>query len=315
MANTTFRGLAGKVLLRCPSATLTLAQDWVRQAWTDLVEHRRWSFMLRRGTLATYNQYNTGTATILAGTNTVTLGGSGVVDNAHVGRQFRIGNTFPIATITAVSTSANTYTLDTSWWPSDSTAQSFSVYQAYLTVPSDFHSFVSIVDPAFFQPIPFDGSVQLFDNMDPQRAAAGSPPRSLAYFDFYGGSGTLVPRYEMWPHQRSASVYLMTYECRLAEPWDASAVIPYTVPDTILLERSMMHCAMWPGSDDTKPNPYFNPKLGLAQLHKAEYEKQLTILEKQDNEMMQQNIWYQSEQARRSPIVSGSWMQSHDLAP
>jgi len=49
-------------------------------------------------------------------------------------------------------------------------------------------------------------------------------------------------------------------------------------------------------------------------MHRQEYEKRVAILEKQDNEHMQQNIWYQSDQARRSPNISASWMQSHDMA-
>jgi len=310
VANQSFRDLAGLVQLRCSTAPITLAQSWVQQAWRDFVERRRWSFMLRRSQLFTYDQYNIGTATVLAGTQTVTINAPGVVSATHVGRQFRIGTALPIVTITAVDAVLNTYTIDQTWWPSDQTAQSYSVYQAYLAVPSDFHSFVSVVDPAFFQPITFDGSVQMFDNMDPQRAASGSPPRSLAYFDYYQG----LPRYEMWPHQRSAFVYLMTYEARLPEPWDATAAIPYTVPADIILERAMMYCAMWPGPDITNPNPYFSSKNGLANMHRQEYEKRVAILEKQDNEHMQQNIWYQSDQARRSPNISASWMQSHDMA-
>lgn len=311
MANQTFRETAGLVLLRCPSAALTLAQSWVQQSWRDVIERRRWSFMLKHGQLVTTNQYNTGTATTVAGSQTVTINSPGLVASTHVGQQFRIGTADPIYTITAISTAANTYTISEVYEPAARTALTFSVYTAYPAVPSDFHSFVSVVDPNFMQPVSFAGSVRMIDNIDPQRAAAGSPPRSLSYFDYYNNN----PRYELWPHQRTAYVYPMVYESRPAEPFDAAAYIPYWMPSDILLERAMMYCAMWPGPDDTRPNPYFNPRLGLVQAHKGEYERRIGLLEKQDNEHMQQDIWYQSDQNRQTAgIISGTYMQSHDLS-
>lgn len=312
MANDTFAGIAGKVLLRCPSASPTLARDWVQSAFRDIVERRRWSWLLKRGQLYTYDQYNTGTATVVAGTTTVTLGGGGTVSADHVGRQFRIGTALPIVTITAIDAGTNTYTIDQSWWPTSYTAQPYSVYQAYIALPSDFHAFVSIVDPAYAQPIPYDSSVAMIDNIDPQRAAAGSPPRGLAYFDYFNG----LPRYEMWPHQRSAAVFPIVYESRPTEPWDSGATVPSLLPSDIILERALMYCAMWPGSSVDSPNPYaISGKKGpvLAQMHKEEYERRTAVLEKQDNEHMQQNVWYQSDQMKRTPVVSGTWMQSHDL--
>ncbi len=313
MANQTFREVAGLALLRCPSAALTLAQSWVQQSWRDIVERRRWSFMLKRGQLVTTAQFNTGTVTTTAGVNTVTITTTGTLSNSNVGQQFRVGTADPIYTITAVSTGASpfTVTLDQVYEPASRIAQSFSIYTAYKALPSDFHAFVSVVDPNFMQPVPFSGSVLQIDKTDPQRAAAGSPPRSLSFFDYYNN----LPRYELWPHQRSAYVYPMVYEYRPPEPWDAAAFIPYWMPADIILERAMMYCAMWPGPDETRPNPYFSPRMGLAQMHQSEYERRIGILEKQDNEHMQQNIWYQSEQVRNTPnVISGSWMQQHDMS-
>lgn len=306
--NDTYRGIASKVLLRCPSAPLTLAMDWVQSSMRDIVERRRWSWLLKRGQLVAFNQYNTGTATVTAGTNTITIT-TGVVSADHVGRQFRIGTALPIVTITDADTTLNTYTIDPAWWPTTQTAQAYSVYQAYLAMPSDFHAFVSVVDPAYAQPVPFGLSAARIDKLDPQRAAAGSPPRGLAFFDYFNG----LPRYEMWPHQRTAAVYPIIYESRPTEPWDSGATVPTLLPSDIILERAMMYCAMWPGSLPSNPNPYADGKLGLAAAHRAEYERRIAVLERQDNEHMQQNIWYQSDQSRGTPIVSGTWMQSHDL--
>jgi hypothetical protein len=306
MANDTFRGIAGKVLLRA-DVPLPLALDWVQSSFRDIVERRRWSWLLKRGQLVTYNQYNTGTASITAGTRTVTIT-TGVVSADHVGRQFRIGTSSLIATIDDVDTVANTYTLDQDWWPTTATAQTYSVYQAYVALPSDFHSFVSVIDPSTAQPVPFGASVAQVDSWDPQRAASGSPPRCLAHFDYKNG----LPRYELWPHQRTAYVYPIVYESRPTEPWDSGATVPSLLPSDVILERALMYCALWPGTANS-PNLYADSRGGRAQAHKLEFERRIAVLEKQDNEHMQQNVWYQGDQRGQRSAVSGSWMQSHAL--
>jgi len=307
LATDSLVGIAGKLLLRCPSATTTLARDWVRSAFHDIVERKRWSWLLKRGQLFTTNQYNTGTATVLAGTTTVTIIAPGVVSATMVGQQFRIGTTLPIVTITDFDAGTNTLTIDQTWYPSDQTAQPYAIYQAYVALPSDFHSFVSVIDPNFAQPIPYDASVAQIDNIDPQRNASGSPPSGLAYFDYFNG----FPRYELWPHQRTAYVYPIVYESRPVDPFDAGAAVPPLFPDDLILERALMYCAQWPGSGPDNVNPYYNIK--LAAMHKVEYERRLAIMERQDNEHMQQAVWYQADQMRRTAIVSGSWLQSHDM--
>lgn len=315
MANDTFDGIARKVLLRCPSAPITLAYDWIRNSFRDIVERRRWSWLLRRGSLTTTDQYTTGTASVAALGQTITLAGGGTVSSAHVGLQFRFGVSLPIVTITAVNVGANTYTIDQVISTAAISGAAFSVYQAYVAVPSDFHAFVTVTDPSFAQPIPFDATVGQIDNLDPQRAASGSPPKGLAWFDYYTSTPGNQPlaRYELWPHQRVANIYPMIYECRPVDPFDANAIIPAMLPSDIVLERALMYCALWPGPSSAVPNPYFGAKLGLAQFHQKEYESRLAIIEKQDNEHMQQNIWYQSDQMRRTPVVSGNWLQSHDM--
>lgn len=304
--NDTFTGIAAKLRLRCPAAPVTLTLDWVQSSFRDIVERRRWSWLFKRGQLTVPDAYSTGTATITAGTQTIQINAPGVVSVNHIGLQFRIGVTFPIVTITDADVGLNTYTIDQIWWPTSPVAQTFSVYQAYLFLPSDFHAFFSVIDPFYSQPVPYNLTVAELDNIDPQRSAAGAPPSGLAFFDYYNG----LPRYELWPHQKTAAVYPMTYESRPTEPYDTGATVPALLPSDVILERALMYCAAWPGADKVNPNPYFSKE--LIALHGREFERRIGIIEKQDNEHWQQNIWYQSDQTAVGTIVSGSWMQSHD---
>lgn len=311
MANETFDGVARKVLLRCEPAGILLAQDWVRNAFRDIVERRQWSWLLKRGQLITYDQYTTGTATILAGTRTVTLAGGGIVSADHIGRQFRGTSsvTQPIYTIYDADTIGNTYTLDGDWWPTDFTAGGFSVYQAYVPMPTDFQSFVSVIDPRSGLYVPFDYSITQIDRRDPQRASSATSDVKLAFLDYYlDSSGGRTARYELWPHQRSAYVYPMTYVHRPADPFDTGSFIPDRIPADILLERAMMYCAQWPGPDKNNANPYYNER--TAQFHEAQYKERLLILERQDNAHMQQDLFYQRDDQGRP--LSASYMQSHD---
>lgn len=306
MANDTFAGIANKVLLRCPSVPLTLARDWVQSSFRDIVERRRWSWLIKTGQLYAYDAYETGTATVTAGTSTVTIT-TGVVSADHVGRQFRISGSLPIRTITEADTSANTYTLDQDWWPSTQTAQTYKVYQAYVALPSDFHSFVSVIAPATAQSLAIDKDVAYLDANDPQRGSIGSTPRRLCWRDYYNG----VARYELWPHQTSAAVFPIIYESRPTDPYDAGASVPSLLPSDVILERALMYCAMWPGASIESPNPYYSGKLGLAVQHQREFERRIGILEKQDNEHMQQNVWYQADQRQGGAVISSQWMQEH----
>lgn len=299
-----FDGVARKLVLRSPNTSLLLAYDFVRNAFHDVVERRRWSWMFKRGQLFTTNQYNTGTASINAGDTTVTLNG-GAATSDLVGQQFRLGVSSMITTIIDTPT-INTLTISDPWLPATIVNQAYSIYTAYVTLPSDFHAFVSVIDPTFAQPVAYLGTVEQLDNTDPQRASSGSPPRILARLDYFQG----FPRYELWPHQRSASVYPIIYESRPIDAFDPGSVVPPLLPPDILLERALMYLAMWPGETKTNPNPYYDLK--LASQHGALYEARMARLEKQDNEHMQQNVWYQQDQTRRTPVVSGSWMQSHD---
>lgn len=308
MANDDFASVAGKLLLRCEKLGPNLARDIVRNCFRDIVQLRQWSWLTGRAQLTTVNAYEVGTAAITYGDNVVTLTG-GTVSVDHIGRQFRTGLASPILTITNVDVGLNTYTLDQDWTGTGGSGLGYSVYLAYLFMPSDFSAFISVVDPANYWDVKTDGvTVEALDMRDPQRSIFGAPARVLVPYDFYND----LPRYEIWPHQKSQQFYLMAYEKTAIDPFDAGATIPTRLPSDIILERALMYAARWPGPTKQDPNPYYSET--MAQFHKSEYERRIAVIEKQDNELFQKDIWYQSDQGRHG-IISSNWMQQHDLNP
>lgn len=302
-----FDGISRKLLLRCPKLGPFIARDIVKSSFNDIVELWQWSWLLKRAQLSVPSVYNTGTAQVTYGSPTVTIT-TGVVSSDHVGRQFRVGIASPILTIIAIDAGLNTYTLSDNWLGTSGTGLGYAVYQAYLSMPSDFHAFFSVIDPATYWPIQTDNvTLEMIDRRDPQRSVIGTPPRVLVPYDYFNG----LPRYEFWPHQQTAAFYLMAYESRPPEPFTAGAYVPATIPGDVILERCLMYAAKWPGPNRNDPNPYYSDN--TAQLHKGEYERRIGLLIKGDVERMQSSVWYQDDQSFNQKNLNAAYMQRHDL--
>lgn len=309
MPTETFDGLARKLLLRCPKIGPFIARDLITKAFNDVRDLYQWSWRLKRTQLSVPSAYTTGTATVTYGSATVEIANGGVVDVSHIGRQFRVGIASPILTIIDADPLANTYTLSENWLASDGLDQGYKVYQAYLSMPTDFQSFLSVVDPVTYWPIQTDNvSLEMIDRRDPQRSVVGSPPRVLVPYDYYNGS----PRYELWPHQTSQSFYLMAYIARYGQAFDPGVVIPDTLGDgDVILERGLMYTAKWPGPNRNDPNPYFSQN--TADFHEKNYDRRIGILIKEDVERMQNSVWYQEDQSWNQRNLNAAYMQAHDL--
>jgi hypothetical protein len=304
VANDTFEGLAGKVLLRCPSAGPLLARDWIRNSWRDLVKRRAWSWKYRSANVQMPAQYNTGTASITVGNNTVTLVGTTALA-AWVGMQFRVGNNSPILTIDGAVDGDTTFTLDQPWYGVNVVNSSYTIYQAYYELASDLDMILSVIDPRNQYPVAHLGYTrESLDERDPQRAAGGAPPKCIVPYDFKNGS----PRWELWPHQYTAGFLSIWYLARPIDAFDSGAVIPSTIDGDVILERALSYCARWPGSSRENPNPYYSDV--NARYHNDLYEQRVAILMAEDNNFMQQDVRYRST-GRGFSIPSAAWAQQH----
>lgn len=303
-----FDGIARKLLLRCPKLGPFIARDLIKSAFHDIVDLWQWSWLIKRTQLSVPDAYQTGTATVTYGSPTVTIA-TGVVDVSHVGRQFRVGIASPILTITDIDAGLNTYTLSENWLGTSGSGQGYKVYQAYISVPSDFHKTYSLVEPANYWSVQTDNvSLEMLDIRDPQRSVVGTPARMLVPYDYYNG----LPRFEFWPHQMSADFYLLTYESRPIDPFEPGAAIPYLLPPDVILERALMYTAKWPGPNRNDPNPYYSNE--TAEFHEKQYDRRINILIKQDVEHMQTAVWYQGDQNGNQGNLNASYMQQHDLS-
>lgn len=172
MAQDTYQEVWNKVLLRCPSLSPKLSQDFVVNAFRRLFEIRRWSWLVKFGQFIAPNAYNTGLVNVT--NNSTIIIGVGTNWNATlVGQQFRVGLASPIYTITAFD-SPTQIEIDLPFGGPTSANASYSIYQCYFTPPNDFHQFITLWDPAFNWQLYLDVQQQEINIWDAQRANTGN---------------------------------------------------------------------------------------------------------------------------------------------
>lgn len=303
---------------RCPLAGPFLCQDWIRWAFREIIEKRKWGWSIKRSQFVFPAITTAGTVSVTNNNNQVVGVGTNFT-SALIGQQFRTSNLTPIYDVIAVTNPTN-LTLSDVWGSTSLTNTGYKIYLAYVIPPTDFHSFISIYDPNF--------SWQLWTNVrqddlnmyDAQRASQGTP-YVVADYDFTSlalGGATItppVPRFEIWPHVQSAYVLPFLYESRQPDLDDAGVTLPRFIPGNVLMEGGLAQAAKWPGPDSDHKNPMFN--LALSQLHEKKFQDAVRELERQDDEVYKRDIWYESGPVwPMAPLpfpVNSSYLQLHAI--
>jgi hypothetical protein len=290
-----------------------LARQWIDYSFRQLWDHKLWSWQRRRSQFLISAQYNTGTVDVARGSLDV-VGAATAWTTDLVNRQFRVGLQTPIYTIIAVDDTAQTLTLDQPWGGGTVVSAGYTIYNAYVTVPSDFQNFIDVTDPQYNWRLNLGVPVEDIDSWDAQRATAGTAYTVVNYMYSSGSFNTPpLPMYEIWPHQKSQYVYPVLYVARPPDLSDAGAALPRYIRGDVLLEFALAQAARWPGPSTDARNPYFN--LALAQAHDARAMMMLYDLARTDDEIMTNDVTYSSLSAMpfaAFPMGDSRWLQSHD---
>lgn len=314
MALDTYAELHNKVLLRAPAVSSLLARDWISHAFRQVFEKRAWSWLMKAGQFLMPALENAGTVDLTR--NSATVAGTGTAfDASMVGRSLTSGLQNPVYTIIAVADPV-TLTLDQPWGGPTSLAQRYEIFLAYVTVPSDFHQFISVWDPRFNWQLNLDVTQEELNRYDAQRANQASSSYAVVNYSYSLDPSIVppLPRYELWPHQKQEYVYPFLYETRPPDLEDAGASLPRYIRGDVLLELALAEAARWPGTEG-KDNKYNNMK--LAEYHEAKATMMIAELEKQDDNVYEDDISYQTVinmPYAPLPWVDANWMQSHDWA-
>jgi len=167
----TYTTIWNKVLLRAPAVPSLLSRDWVTNAFREVAERRRWSWLVKSGQIIVPDSYNTGTVSATLGSPTITGAGTTWTPQM-VGRQFRVGASAPIYTIAGFN-SATSLTLDAVWGGSSVSSSGYEIYQCFFPVPDDFHAYMTLWDPAMNWRLWLNIQQDELNQVDAQRSNRG----------------------------------------------------------------------------------------------------------------------------------------------
>lgn len=308
----TYESLWRGVNLRCPIASLFLARSWIDFAFRQLWDYKLWSWQRARG------QFLMSQATVAGGAST-TRGSFDVVGTGTawtgdlVGQQFRTGLQSNIYTVANVTDTTH-LSLTEVWGNATGVNVPYSIYNAYVTVPTDFQNFITVWDPMFNWQLETNVTQEELNACDSQRANRGTAYVVASYkLESYFNTPPL-PQYEIWPHQTAQYVYPFLYVSRPPDLSDPGASLPRLIRGDVLLELALAQCARWPGPSRDQANPYFN--LALATMHDARANNMIIEMARTDDEVVENDVSYLSLSAMpfaSIPYGDARFLQSHDL--
>lgn len=293
--------------LHAPVPDPLLHRQWTQWAYNQFCDRRGWSH-LRGETNISVTDQKSGTCGVTIGSATVTPSGM-VFAATDVGRAFKVGS-IPVYTIIGYTAGPGTVTLNRNYSEATNAAAVGNVLDAYVTMPEDFHRFISVLDPVNRWRLRFWVSQDLLNKWDPSRQSSGTA-RLLADLDYSPVPAAAgQPRYELYPYQTTARTYPVTYFVKSAILGDDTPIIgPLSrrAPE-ILLNGALSRCARWPGTESRK-NPYFN--LALANELEKAFDKAVMEVTVTDQELYFDGLPMSDFMFADFPWDS-NWLQSHE---
>lgn len=302
MATNSFLEMSRSLRLYCPSLDIFLAQQFIRDAYRQVLDRRPWSGLRAENQIQFNDQKIDGTVTVTNGSPTV-VGASTSFAASDIGRQFKAGVGCPIYTITNVV--GQTLTLDNNVGIASGAGLSYVVFDGYVTMPSDFKKLIVAVDPQTGYKLRHWVTQDQLLRWDPQRNFFGLP---YALVDRrYNSSG--IVQYEAWPYSTAQRVVAYFYTKQGADLTNDTDIPIWPIRSDIIVSRALADVSRWPGTAD-QPNLMFS-RPDLYRTYIAEFEDKLVDVERQDEEIymtwLSDTEWYGWPWAP----LSANFLQSH----
>jgi len=319
----TLQSLAAELKSWFPGIEPLSLPPFARRAYRDVRDSRKWSFLMRNGSVFVPSQ-------ITGGTVTVTQFSASVVGDATAApfwvavalpaapqpaltqRQFRVGGG-PIYNIIAFD-GVNTITLDRPYAEGSMAGQSYMIYLPYVPCPApDFVKWLGIADPINDYRIRrrnlFKTRAEV-DRRDPNRSAF-SIPIWIASYDYTTlPNGQVVPRNEWWPHPVQEIAYNVGYQVRgdLAD----SDPIPAQISDATIIARARFYCYSFQITQANVPKDQISGIVQAQRMVTAEYADLLQKDKRNDDDIFEQLIFENEDEPTLSGPIDSDFAQSHD---
>lgn len=310
MSDQTFEQLWKRVQLYAPDCPTPLAQEFINTAYSTALTWDRWGSLRQEFEYRLPVVYQTGQATTVYGSTTVTGVGTAWT-SSMLYRQFMVDSISPMYTIVAVNVPAQTLTLDRAYNGVNSGTRSYEIGQYYLEVPSDFLTWDIVRDVDNNWKLHTNFQQKQIDVWDTKRQTTGvpwvvalAPPRIPT-------TGVPVKRYEFWPRPSPGP---KTYACRyirrpplLTNP-DDRPIFP--LRGDVLRKGALAELALWPGTATVR-NPYYNLETHSKMVQ--EFKDGLSTCWKDDQETGQTAILYDDWEGVPYAPIDARYLQSHDI--
>ena len=306
--DSTFDQLWRKLLLYYPDLPLPLAQEFTNTAYSRALTNMDWSGLRGYGEFQIPAAYTTGTVDVVQNSDSVTGVGT-TWTSAMVGRQLIVNGLGPFYTIVEVVSTVK-LNLDRVYGGADASAQSYEINLAYVTLPTDFLHFTSIIDIANRWRIWHIQNQEWLDAVDAARTYTGTPSWVFAAATPSPVTATLNQvRYERWPRGVDAVTYPYSY---IKQPplMSASTDRPvFPIRGDAIREGALAELALYKGTTE-KPNPYYD--LGAHKLHESRFLQRVEQCKSDDEGIRQTRVWYDDDRNNwpMAPIDS-KFIQRH----
>lgn len=296
------------LLLYVPQLPIPLAEQFIRDRYRRILERKDWAGQRAEAEFLLNNQKIDGTVALTRGVNTVT-GTATSFAATDVGRQFKAGGDSPIYTV-ATWASTTSITLDRVYGGATTTSTTYRIFDGYVTVPSDFLRFVSVVDNEAGFRLRHWITADEIASVDPQRTNFGQP-YCLADRMFVNVAGIPTPQYEVWPYSTNARNLYYVYLKRPVDLINDSDTPLWPIRSDAIVAGALADAARWPGTP-TEINPYYRrPELWIS--YEKEYEDKMIELERRDEDLTL--TWLSSNDWASYPFYpwSAGFIQSHSI--
>lgn len=279
MSDQTFEQLWRRMLVYYPELPIPLAQEFINSAYSQAISRNEWSGLRKYGGFD-LDAPVTISVTVTSGSTTVT--GTGI--GSHVGKEMVVGGIAPFYTI-VTQTNANSVEIDRAYIGDNATADAV-IQNIFLTVPSDFLSFISVADLINNWRLHHYFTQEELDRIDAKRNRTGTP------FLLAGATPhptSKLPRFELYPRTGIARNYPYLYTQRPPLLSAASDRPIFPIRGDVLRHGALAELALWPGTKQLK-NPYFD--MQQHAIHFQRFKEELVVCEKDDQNLVQTMIGY-----------------------
>lgn len=214
----------------CPTAITETGTQWVAPASMGGITADSVLYVDDAGTPEIVRVVAVQSTRFLAKFEKTHTAGFTIKKSSLAGRQLRLGGSYPVYTILAV-TSATSATLDMPWAGASLPSSSYSILLMYVTLAPNLKHLLDVIDPVQPTQLLLHYSQQQINWEDPQRTSGG-PPYALVDM---GPSPAGNIQYEIYPPQYSARQLYYIYTIQWPDLVEGGDRPPYFINPNVFI--------------------------------------------------------------------------------